>query len=61
MNSDWSPCSNGYKGNKIIIRHTEKPDSDNRLCSVRPFHVLRQFVLVAVRRGAFFIVRKEVA
>ena len=28
---------------------------------VRPFHVLRQFVLVAVRRGAFFIVRKEVA
>ncbi len=29
--------------------------------SVRPFYALRQSVLVTVRRGAFFIVRKEVA
>ena len=34
---------------------------DTGLGSVRPFHALRQPVQVTGCRGAFFIVRKEVA
>ena len=34
---------------------------DTGLGSVRPFYVLRSSALVAVRRRACFIVRKEVA
>ena len=53
-----------YEKNILVVEETTSAGgcgSFNAAPSTRLLHVLRQPVFMTVRRGAFFIVRKEVA
>ena len=61
MHRDKLPCSVGLQSKQIHSKTRTSRIFATGFRFARPFYVLRSSALVAVRRRAFFIVRKEVA